>query len=410
MSELLNVSTLMLCLSTGLAIICVFVTANWLRERSNAALFFWALAYFTSATGVFLLSLRGLAPEWLVAGIGNALTTYAMPLYWVGIRAFDDRPVNPLWATVPPAIWLGLYFGLPTFQNDLGARILGASVLMVVTSVLVAGAGWRGRAKEPLPARTWLSVFFGLHAAVYALRLIVTLVQPPESIASLTNGIFMFSLFALALMGGFSIFVMTRERLEFRYRREAEIDSLTGIFNRRAFIKAVDRLREQSKAQGALALLDLDHFKRINDTYGHAGGDEALMAFSRLLVAQVPQDAVFGRIGGEEFALYLPDCELEEARATCERLREAVERAPVILGAQELRMTVSIGLSADVASYADINFLLGIADRGLYISKRNGRNRVTALNASAGLKLIASLMAESKDAGRPDRDGLRQAT
>nr|WP_245224091.1 GGDEF domain-containing protein [Rhizobium halophytocola] len=188
--------------------------------------------------------------------------------------------------------------------------------------------------------------------------------------------------------------------MERHYRRQAEIDELTGVINRRAFIQQVEALRRRREDEGALALLDIDHFKRVNDTLGHAGGDQALIAFSEIVSARLEPGMVFGRIGGEEFALYMAGCGQEQARQVCETLREAVAGASIAIGDQTLTMTVSIGVSADQASYADLNFLLGVADRGLYISKRNGRNRVTALNASAGLNLIASLMAENKGADR----------
>jgi diguanylate cyclase (GGDEF) domain len=398
----------MLCLFTGMAIISVFITADWLKDRTNVEQFFWAMAFWSAAAGVLLGAFRNILPDWLALGIGNGLTVLSIPLFWIGMRIFDGREVNRLWALMPPASWLVLYFCVPPFTIDINARIIVLSVLVGGMSILVAVEAWRGRAREPLPARTWLSVSFAGHAFIYVLRIPFAILEPVRTVGgvpvSLPNSIFLFCLFALALMAGFSLFILTRERVELRYRREAQIDSLTGLFNRRAFIETVEHIRGQGKGAGALALLDLDHFKRINDTYGHGGGDEALKAFSALVGERLTSDMVFGRIGGEEFALYIPEIDLERARAVCEDVRSAVEQAVIPLGEQQLRMTVSIGLSADVASYADINFLLGIADRGLYISKRNGRNRVTALNASAGLKLIASLMADNGGARRGNRD------
>lgn len=403
----------MLCLFTGIAIISAFMTIDWLKDRSNVEQFFWAMAFWSAAVGVLLVAFRNIFPDWLALGVGNGLTAFSVPLFWVGMRAFDGQPVNRLWALTPPAVWGFLYFCVPAFAADINARIIVLSVLVGGMSILVAIDAWRGRASEPLPARTWLSIFFAGHAFIYALRILFVFLDPVQTKAgvpvSLSNSIFTFWLFAFALMSGFSVFILTRERVELRYRREAQIDSLTGLFNRRAFIETVERLRGQKRGEGALALLDLDHFKRINDTYGHGGGDEALKAFSDLVRGRITSDMVFGRIGGEEFALYIPECDLEQARAVCEDLRLAVEQAVIPLGERQLGMTVSIGLSADVASYADITFLLGVADRGLYISKRNGRNRVTALNASAGLKLIASLMTDSGAALRDNRD-LRQTS
>lgn len=400
----------MLCLFAGTAIIALFVSAAWARAPRRSELLFWALAYWLGAAGIFLVALRAIAPDWLALGIGNMLVVTCTPLFWFGLRRFDGRACA--WSLLLPAplLWAGTYFLLPQWSADINNRIIVASVLIAGYSLLTAWDSWRGHRIEPLEARGWMTMFFATHGLVFLARIPFSILSPVEMVngvpVSLWYGIFSFELFVHSLLSGFSIFVLIRERAERHFRRAAEIDPLTGIYNRRAFISYVDERRQKMKGEGALALLDIDHFKRINDTFGHAGGDEALTAFCAVVRKNMSDDMIFGRIGGEEFALYLPDLELEQARQFCEDLRLAVEAAVIPLGEQSLRMTVSMGLSADPATYADINFLLGIADRGLYISKRNGRNRVTALNASAGLKLIASLMAGQRGA---NRDALKRS-
>lgn len=408
--EIFHIPTLMACLAAGLSVIAIFVMASWSREPARVELGCWSIGYCLGAAGVVLSGLRDSLPLWLTIGIGNTMMLLSVSLFWIGLRLFDRRPIHWSAALPGPAIWMLLYFSVPAFANSLDARIIVSSVIVALYSLMVAWQGWRGGRSEPLPARRLITVFFCAHAMTHVARIGLVLTEPGAEAGLFPGwyGLLMFELFVLSLLSGLSIFMLIRDRLEADYRRAAEIDLLTGIFNRRAFISVVERVRKATAYDGALALLDIDHFKRINDTYGHGGGDEALKHFCRLVEARLDPGMAFGRIGGEEFAIHLPGFDLERARIFCEDLRQSIDDAVMLMGTQQLKMSVSIGLSADLASYADITFLLGIADRGLYISKRNGRNRVTALNAGAGLKLIATLMAEAGQVSVRPGAGRRQ--
>lgn len=158
----------------------------------------------------------------------------------------------------------------------------------------------------------------------------------------------------------------------------AHLDSLTGLRNRRsfdtAFAEALSRLARANEPVGLL-VLDIDHFKKINDTFGHSAGDEALRALARAMELHVrPYDQIF-RIGGEEFAILLSNSQIEDARLTAERLRQAVEALRVQAAGHLIELTISIGLvAATRATRAED--LLGIADAALYRAKTSGRNRV----------------------------------
>jgi diguanylate cyclase (GGDEF)-like protein len=170
-----------------------------------------------------------------------------------------------------------------------------------------------------------------------------------------------------------------------RLRMRAFVDALTGVWNRGALFDLLHREIERakrSKSSLSLAILDIDHFKSVNDTFGHPAGDEVLKELcARLQKGVRPYDAV-GRYGGEEFVVVFPDTTIEQAATLAERLRSAVEAAPFVLGGQEQTLTVSAGvtglrLKGESGPPEDtLESLLQRADDALYQAKRSGRNRV----------------------------------
>ncbi|OBS10711.1 GGDEF domain-containing protein [Acidihalobacter prosperus] len=171
-----------------------------------------------------------------------------------------------------------------------------------------------------------------------------------------------------------------RKQLERRLRVLATADELTGIRNRRVFFEhaasALQRARRHRRPM-VLMILDIDWFKRINDRFGHLGGDRALRAFAQTAGLELRDIDLFGRLGGEEFGVVLEDCPLGEARAVGERIRARVASLSLDMGeGVSLLMTVSIGATLSGQADARIEALLERADRALYLAKQSGRNRV----------------------------------
>ena len=163
-------------------------------------------------------------------------------------------------------------------------------------------------------------------------------------------------------------------------RRLASVDELTGVANRRWFTAMASRELERCRRFGhqlALLMVDVDHFKRVNDTHGHAVGDEVLKAFTRVLEGNLRSVDLLGRLGGEEFAVVLPEADDSAARQTAERLRQAVEglQFPFEDGTV-LRITTSVGIAILSTTGETLDSLLARADGALYAAKRQGRNRV----------------------------------
>jgi len=162
--------------------------------------------------------------------------------------------------------------------------------------------------------------------------------------------------------------------------RMASYDDLTGMFNRRAFLDALGRQLAQGRRSGrptALLLFDLDHFKRINDRWGHSAGDQVLRSVGARCLATVREGDVAGRVGGEEFAMVLPDTTLEAAEAVAARLAATLREHPVLLTTRGARLTVtaSIGV-AEVAKGETAVQAMSRADEALYEAKAAGRDEI----------------------------------
>lgn len=170
-----------------------------------------------------------------------------------------------------------------------------------------------------------------------------------------------------------------REQAVAEQAKLATHDELTNLLNRRAFLELATRELADVRRTGRsiwLCLLDLDHFKRINDRFGHAGGDAVLREFARVINGLVRETDLFGRIGGEEFAVLLRDVTPGDIVPTLDRIRGVVEAIRVPFNGAEIRFTVSIGATPLTAGYSSIEDALIPADDALYTAKRNGRNSI----------------------------------
>src|SRR5438445_7726938 len=162
-------------------------------------------------------------------------------------------------------------------------------------------------------------------------------------------------------------------------RTAASMDPLTGLFNRRGFSEISSRLIEREANAGrrmTAMIFDIDHFKSINDRFGHPAGDEILKLFSTVVISNLRISDLSGRIGGEEFAALLA-CPLEEGVIVAERVREAFEASNIACEEGPVDTTVSIGVAGGPAG-TELDVLLAAADTALYQAKRSGRNRVEA--------------------------------
>jgi diguanylate cyclase (GGDEF)-like protein len=166
---------------------------------------------------------------------------------------------------------------------------------------------------------------------------------------------------------------------QFELQQIAKQDSMTGALTRRGFFAEVEReFRRAGRYDrpSTLIVIDVDHFKSINDRYGHPAGDAVLVSIANTCMATMRRSDVFGRIGGEEFGLLLPETHAEEAREAAERIRHMVESTIVQVGGVEVRATVSMGVAPRPATTETVATWFAEADIALYEAKQFGRNRV----------------------------------
>ncbi|UXU90970.1 sensor domain-containing diguanylate cyclase [Burkholderia sp. S-53] len=178
---------------------------------------------------------------------------------------------------------------------------------------------------------------------------------------------------------GFITDATDRKRIEAELQRMATTDHLTQLSNRHAFMRQSEAALRCVRATGraaAVLMLDLDHFKALNDRWGHPLGDRALRHFARLLLAETAPDSIVGRVGGEEFAIVLPGSDLDTAIAFARRLQQRVMQAQLMHEDQQVALTVSIGIDAMRESDFGAYQSLSRADKALYLAKDRGRNRI----------------------------------
>ncbi|MBI1387924.1 MAG: diguanylate cyclase [bacterium] len=184
--------------------------------------------------------------------------------------------------------------------------------------------------------------------------------------------------------------LITVDYFQRRLVQAANMDSLTGVYNRKMFWEQggneFNRCKRYRKNMAVL-MMDLDHFKRINDTYGHLRGDEALKAFVRECRKNLRETDLFGRLGGEEFAVILTESNSRSASTVAERIRSAIEAMRIFDGKQEVRVTVSIGVTEFDEKDQNLEQIISRADQAMYRAKKRGRNRVEYATAAAQAKM-----------------------
>jgi len=184
--------------------------------------------------------------------------------------------------------------------------------------------------------------------------------------------------YLIMIVNGFGFLLLCKQRDDAQMQLLATTDFLTGLDNRRAFFEQAESARllaMRLKKPIALMMIDIDHFKQLNDRFGHATGDEALVLFADTARAALRDHDIMGRLGGEEFALALPGTSLDGALQAAERLRNAVNQAPLITSGSDYKMTVSVGVVLIETGEA-LTAALARADQALYAAKSGGRNRV----------------------------------
>ena len=285
-------------------------------------------------------------------------------------------------SAVAAVVALSAYFTV--VHPHLGVRFALAGSLsgmyFLLTARTLASGGFR-----KLPARYLFALVAGLHGVFLLLRPLLFRLAAPDlgtgdgMVALLSQFVVLESTVSLVMMA-FGTLMLINEHITRELRHLAEVDPLTHVFNRRAFLTLLDKaISNAHRTQSGLSVLvmDLDHFKKINDSWGHKGGDDVLRHFVRLASACLRHEDVLGRLGGEEFAIFLPNAGHYGSLAVAERLRALVVSQPVVTERGPIGLTVSIG-ATQYRPGDSSDALLQRADEAMYQAKAHGRNRVQA--------------------------------
>ncbi len=376
-----EVNTLFLLTIDVEAILGLLLLLVWVQNTRVQAVAWWASAHLMRSISVMLYGLYGSVPDLISIDLPNVLLFSSFGVTWNGARVFNGRDALPGSLIAGAGIWL-LASQWPGFEA--GAEVRGQlSALIIATYTwLTAYEFWRAR-HEPLVSRWPAIVLFFTNGAMYLLRTpLNALLHENAADAILSSAwlsVLSFEAFLMTIATAFILLAMSKERTELRHKTAAMTDPLTGLLNRRAFLQDAETLMQQQIARDrpiAVLLIDLDHFKSINDRFGHAVGDKVLQIFAKTTRAGLRQTDLVGRLGGEEFTVVLADAGIDNAYLVADRLRKAFAAAAAVVDGETIYATASIGVSVIVDPRQDLAKLITLADQALYLAKARGRNRV----------------------------------
>ncbi|MDQ0316538.1 GGDEF domain-containing protein [Amorphus orientalis] len=343
-----------------LALIAAFAAAVSGVVGGLAAHIFFDHSYIEGWLSWFLTELVN-----YVAILPMVLTVPALSsLRRMNLRGLSESVFDP--ARLAPAVALGLSF---------------------VAALMIGGPG---APSYPIPALLWCALTYSLFATacltflltmwilisvLAGIMFVPAIAADPDALISIRLGVMMMALAPITVASA----IYARQELLDKLRHLATRDPLTDLLNRKAFTDEAKACLADLDRRGrpvALAMIDLDRFKEINDSFGHTGGDEVLVAFARMVREEVRDGDSVARMGGEEFSLLLPDCDRRRAEAIAERIRGKVAGTAVHTSSGAvIHATVSIGLAVEDPAASSLEGLLYVADQALYRAKDAGRNR-----------------------------------
>ena len=358
--------------------IMMVATVAWARNPHQKEITFWAIAAWFMVIGTICSSLTEHVPYNILGYIGGVIYVARTGLIRLGFKEFFGQPYS-LWQAFNISFVVCIGLVLAEFLEDpTPVRIALIYLGSAINLALGMQDLWRGKSGERLPSGRLAAMVYAAYALTSLAIVPLPILYPIrfEGTTPISDWLTYTSMLLLVfnLLAFLMAMVLKLERSGEIQRQLAERDHLTGIVNRRIFLQQAARLAPQPGT--AIAVLDLDHFKRINDTYGHRGGDDALVQFAQRTQLFLPPDAVFGRLGGEEFGICLPGRDRAFAWNTLNTVRLALSAEDICSGEQRFRLTLSCGLVVTQGPPRSLDAWMAMADAGLYAAKNEGRNRV----------------------------------
>lgn len=344
----------------------------------------WIAANLVLGCALILFMFQPHLPEFAGFILPTGLLILGFGLRLGAARRFAGRSVSHAMVLGPLCVFL-ILCAIPDVIAAHGIAFAAVNMLLTVQAGVIALEFWRER-ENHLPSRRGLVAAYAIMAASFCARTVQGFVVGEGMEVYLPDDLMLKAHLIVALLhstaSGAFVLSIAYERTARDLRRAAMEDDLTGLHNRRAFEEHVrSHLRNMQDAPYAVVIFDIDHFKRINDRYGHAGGDAVLRRCGRLCKQVLRQDDFVARIGGEEFAAFLPRTSAADAYAVVERLQQAVRSAGVVHDGFVLRFTISAGICHSLEAGDDFDTLMKKADTSLYRAKNNGRDQIRQIAA-----------------------------
>jgi diguanylate cyclase (GGDEF)-like protein len=358
----------------------LLVVGRALSPAYRPSIHWWIGATLLQPAGFVLLSLRDTLSPFLSILVANAFVSMGFAAYVVALRRFYRLPADrgPLLGLVALAVAVSFYWGL--VEPDLTRRLIAVSVVLAV--VLGASAAIIYRHGEGAVRHVAGMAFAGA-SALMAYRAVILLFDP-----TLVTGVFQLTHVqlltyavgsVLPVIATIGFLLLCTERSQRELERAARVDYLTDCYNRRAIEELATQSMASARRHGlplSVLVLDIDHFKRINDELGHAVGDIALVESVARIRGTLRAEDVLGRLGGEEFIVLMPNADGASAVQAGERIRSSFSAQPLRMDGHDRSVTLSIGVATLAPMDREFSQLLRRGDRAMYAAKNAGRDLV----------------------------------
>lgn len=372
----LDIYTLFVCELFVLGFLSIIMVFAWIGAQYHPVLGFTTLTLILAFFSVLLSSLRSSGLQFMPIAVGNVTMLLAYGCLLNAFRIFFAKPLGYGWC-MGAALWAMLCV-IPAFYYHQPVRVWVMCLLCILYTGAIIQLLHRGRVA--LRATFWpAQVLLCIHLLFHVARALLDNAVPvatPGAIGGSNFSVYVILESIFFVIGlSFTLLAIVNERAQIAHKTASLHDPLTLVWNRRALFEQAERLllrhaRRTPPFIYTAVLFDLDHFKSINDRYGHQQGDRVLIDFCAVVKRFIPPGGHFARLGGEEFAAILPG-DGEDAQRVCERIREATQRSEP----DNIVYTVSIGLATAQATEQRFTVLLAWADEALYRAKASGRNR-----------------------------------
>ena len=363
----------------------------WRTQKTYAGFGYWALANVAMTVTFSLFAMKGIAPEFFTVVVANTSATAGAICRYAGVRFFwGAKQLKHTRFHQAVVLCIGLMLYYYTFVvDDIVLRLFGVSIAISGYFLATAYDMLKG-VRQGYRYEAWTLTFLNIIYAILMMGRALEWYLYPEArhllIASSMSALYFSSILLLEVTTALIFLMMNSQRLakslmiaQQELENLAASDTLTGLFNRRKLAELCSQEITQARTTNrplAMLLIDLDHLKQMNDTFGHSAGDALINTVVKIMRDQLRPTDIAGRLGGDEFLLILPNTTHDQAKMIAELIRQNVQNQVFHWEDKVLSMSLSIGVASLIDADANWNDWLQRADHNLYLAKNSGRNQI----------------------------------